>query len=177
MRMTKLFILIIFIFANCCSCSNLSQHIVTDGKIDITGGVYHDREWNGAMTLLRKTWYKELTMVYDVLLYDLKRESDFLSWVSKEEKDFISSCKSFLLGIVYVSEDFGGNYRTFKNEMENNEFKEYPIMNFAKHLKGHPDYTKWTLQDYKIEGYCSQEKIVEELKINLPGFKEVKIKI
>ena len=173
MKITNCIVLVALLF----SCSNLSQNVVKEDELVFTGGVYQEDSWKDEMQFKRISWYKEISLVYDVLFYKVDPTSKFYVWFSTSEKELVTSCEKFLVSIAYNLPGSGITHRIFKNEMLSNGYINYSIPNFVTNLKGHPDFTKWTLQSYKVEGYCLSKKLGTDIDINLPGYKQVRIKI
>ncbi len=151
--------------------------MVRHDELDISGGVYQQQQWDDEMALTRVTWYRELTVVFDLFLHRIDSKSKFYQWFSKSEKEMINSCTKFFVTITYNSLDHGINQRMFLNQMKKNGYETYAIATFAKHLRSHPDYLKWTLHSHKIAGQCLNSIGKKELIMNFPGYRESVIKL
>lgn len=166
-------ILLICLLIGCSN--NISQNSVNITDRKFSGGVYRDITWDETLLFTRVSWYQELTMVYDVLLHRLPKDSKFRQWFSNEELKEIEGCKDFLIGIHYFYDSKRISERMFKDEMNYNRYEEVILNQFSKNVKLHPDYIKWRLQKHKISGFCKKELTDDPLVINFPGFKEVRL--
>ncbi len=165
----KLFFLLLIFFQ--VSCSSLSKQLITHGEFSINSGVYGRASWNDSLYFKRISWFHEFTLLFDMNIAKLTKNSKFKNWLSPNEKDEISSCNEFYVALTYSGNDEKISQRMFLEEMNRVGFKKVLINNFRTHLRLHPDFDKYSLDQYKLYGFCySQEVDLNKIDINLPGF-------
>jgi len=154
------------------ACSNMSQNLTMGDSSIISGGVFEDREWDETMKFRRMTWFKELSMLFDVRLAELNLDSPFANWMTEDEKKTVRDCGHFLISLSYALDSKRLSQSMYKKQMVKNGYRPIYLPNFSTHLKLHPDYSKSTLKLYRIVGYCSPNIARNEVSISFPGYKD-----
>ena len=159
---------LIFVF----SCSNLEKNMVKNGDLIIKGGVFQSQEWNDNLKFTRYSWYKELTLVFDLLLTKLDHKTPFYAWLSNSEKEALAQCRESMVVVTYVWDPDKINRGMFFEQTERLGYERLSLPNFKRHLKMHPNYEALSLQLYNIEALCKKQSSTEQFAIRFPGYKE-----
>ncbi len=173
--MKKLIIIYSFIFISLIGCSNLTQNLIRKGEFTIYRGVFEDKFWNTKLRFYRLSWYRELSLFFELLIVNIPKGSPFNNWFSESEKDTVKNCTTFFVTIAYSMDHKKISQRMFINEMEANDLEEVAIVTFAKNLELHPDFDKSALGQYRIRGFCSKTKEINKIYINFPGFNKTNV--
>tara|TARA_R110002072_G_scaffold1989_2_gene16306 strand:- start:32529 stop:33056 length:528 start_codon:yes stop_codon:yes gene_type:complete len=164
-------ILLTFIFAF--SCTSLSKNSVKKGALVLRGGVYNDKDWNDHLRFERISWYKELSLEFELLIAQVDESSPFYHWFSERELEFQKKYNKCYVMAAYNMNDDHIPQSVLKKQLEDLDFVSFPVVDFARHLKMHPNYESLNLQLYKTYGMCRKPISSKRFVIRLPGFMEV----
>lgn len=157
------------------SCTNLSKNMVTDGDFTIRSGRVGNYKWDDRLVFHRASWYHELTLLFDFMYVKIEEKSPFYNWFSLEEKKRISECQEKILVLSYAMDSERISQVQFKNILRNYGLEDYSVPNFQKALKTHPDFEKLSLSLYKVDLFCSKQKLSSDIFITFPNFSEYKL--
>ena len=175
--MLKLLILLSFFLS--CTSNNLSKNHIRKAEVNFYGGVASKKKWSQPLEFRRAGFYKELLLMYDVLITKIDKTSPFMNWFSLGEAQLVEACPSFFIVLDY-------SYQTpivpilirrteFKNQMIDQGFEDMIVYQFSQNIKLHPDFTRLNFHQYYVTGYCHQDPTVREIHIDLPGFSQTRI--
>ncbi len=177
--MLKFTLLIILIFSlhGCShfSNSNFSKNFVKQGTFALKGGVKKKFHWKDHLTFQRVSWFKELSLYYEVLMVKLDAKTPFLNWFTLNDVDRIRDCQEFIVAIHYALDSARISHKMFDQQMLQNGFEYFAVPTFISNLKGHPDYESSLITKYRVSGYCNFKKKVEKVIVEFPGFNEQNI--
>ena len=168
MKMFYLFILILICQP---SCSRLTRNMVKKGEFEIRNGSLKNETWKGKILFKRTSWFQELNMLYDVLLWRVNGKSKFYSWFSKNEHSKITNCTDFFIVLTYQMDSSKISHGMFYRQMKNFNYELINVHNFYNNMKFHPDFTENSLSLYRFEGLClrgNNER--NDVVISFPGF-------
>lgn len=168
-------LIILLIFS---SCSSLTENIIKKDNFKIKNGRFNNLSWNDSTVFRRSSWYKELTLMFDLYLQKIDSNSPFFNWYSESEQEKIKSCEESYIGISYSIDSKKVSQALFYSEMEKNGFENFPVRGFKDHLKVHPIFDKKNMKLYKINGFCLVDKSKyssQSLIVNFPGFSSTKV--
>lgn len=169
------YLLQLFFILTLISCSSTTKNMVQTGDLTLVGGIYEDKTWADKLVLKRVSWFKELTLQYDILYADLKKEeTPFYLWFSDKEKDKLKSCDAAYLYLNYTLDDRKVDHKDVLKQLEKKGYSVVDIPVFAKQLKMHPNYEYLSLQVYKSQAICGP-KFSESTKVTVPGFNTVSL--
>ncbi len=156
------------------ACSSLSKNVVKKGSIVLRGGRLGNLEWETNLRFERISWYKELTMFYDLLVTEITPDSPFYAWFSKVEQEIVQNCKDFRIMMGYALDPDKIGHSDILSEFEKSGFKRVAIPNFKVNLVMHPNFEKLSMQLYQVYGICQESEIKrEKITFILPGFREM----
>ena len=159
------------------SCSSLSKNMVKKGDLVLRGGIYENQQWQDNYVFHRTSWFKELTLTFDILLAPITEDLPWFVWLSRSNKERIKRCPDarILLTYSWNPNFFIGAttipHQTAYQQFEEQGFEVFALTSFESHLRMHPNFEYLSLQLYKTVGICAGRK-VDKIKINMPGFKE-----
>jgi hypothetical protein len=166
-------ILLLLVFSlSIFSCSNLSKNLVKKGTLVFHSGKAQDRVWDDDLNFYRLSWFKELTLYFDVLYVKLDQSSPFTNWLSATEKDFLVKCKEPWIILTYAHDSDLISPSMFFEQIERKGFTKYVLNDFSRSLKMHPDYEKMSLVLHKVHGLCGEGNFLSN-EVNFPGFETV----
>lgn len=156
-----------------CSCatSNMSRNTTQEGDFLLNGGKNGQQSWNDGLIFKHLSWYKELSLVFDVHLARLDKNSPFLSWLSPKEKENYDSCHDFIVTVAYAIDGKRISMPMFMDVMKKQGFSRISLSQFHSFLKLHPDFELSSLQNYEVFGLCgTQEPKSDGISIEFPSF-------
>lgn len=168
----KTFSVFVFFLMILGSCSSTTKNMIKQGELTLTGGVYKDKEWSDALVFERISWFRELTLVYDVLYVPLKKESPFYMWMSESEKNKVASCSELNLYLNYTIDSRKVSHKEIMKQLKKQGYEEILIPDFVSNFKMHPNHEYLSLQVYNIKAIC-RDQVGERPQIVVPGFKTV----
>lgn len=170
----KIFLLLIS-FTLLTSCSNLSKNFVKTGEFELRSGKANDKEWDDDLLFKRFSWYKELTLVFDLLIVKVDENSPYYNWFSEGEKKAMKKCKQSYVAVSYFQDGRRISVKDMYNQFEALSHSRFAMPGFRANLKMHPDYEILRLQLYKVDGFCQESFQDNPLKLAFPGFNSVEI--
>lgn len=169
MMLKKLFVTLLITM----SCTTLNKNMVKEGKYDITGGVFENLRWEDTLTFKRVSWFKELTLTFDIFMVNIGKESPFYSWFSKDEKQVVESCLDSKVMLTYAWDPMQISREGFYSEVEKLGYERISIPNFHGHVKMHPNFARINVYLYKTSLICRRKIGDSKLVISFPGFNSV----
>lgn len=167
--MKKIFWVLILAF----SCSTLNKNLVKKGTYDIKGGVYKNMKWDDSLTFKRISWFKELTLTFDIFMTEVKKESPFYAWFSEDEKKLVESCLDSKVVLTYAWDPMQISREGFYAKAEEKGFERMSIPEFHSNVKMHPNFARINVYLYKTHLLCRKRLANEALAISFPGFNTV----
>lgn len=167
--MKKLFLVFLLAF----SCSTLNKNLVKEGTYDIKGGVYKNMKWDESLTFKRVSWFKELTLTFDIFMTQIKKESPFYVWFSEDEKKLVESCLDSRIVLTYAWDPMQISREGFFAEAEKMGYERLSVPNFHSNVKMHPNFARINVYLYKTSLLCRKRLGSESLAITFPGFNTV----
>ena len=167
----RLIFLLVFLVG--CGSPPVNQNYVKRSVAEFSGGVFEKQSWKESFVFNRISWYRELSMIYDFFLTELKPENPFYKWLSPGEQDLAKKCQRFFIGMSYSRSRFNRSlisHRQLKNEMARSGFVDYPLIVFARHMRNHADFLRWTAGYYRINAFCLTDSSRKTIDISFPGF-------
>lgn len=160
------------------SCSNImSKNMISEGTFKIRGGVFQNVEWKDGLPFKHVGWYKELTLMFDLMITRLDRSSPFHDWLSNSEKELLASCRDSYVVMTYSLDSERITNTMFLENAKRSGYEKVSLNKFLEHLRMHPDYDSHSLRLYDVFGLCRKtEGPDQKLSIRFPGFKEVVIR-
>ncbi len=148
-----------------------------EGNFSLKGGRFLEKKWQNKIIFKRYSWYKDLSLSFEILLGEIKKDSNFYSWISPENKEEIKKCEKLFISLIYYPDKHKKLYKLISQKLDKKGLKRVNLKRMEENLKMHPDLDQFFYHDYKNQFFCS--KVKEHLKINiqLPGFKIAKLKI
>lgn len=163
-----LFSLILFF-----SCTSLSKNVVKRGSLYLRGGVYNSSSWKDNIRFERISWYKELSLEFDLLITHVSKDSPFYNWFSEREIEFQNKFNKCYVMAAYNMDDDNIPQSLLKEQLSQMDFEMFSLVDFGRHLKMHPNYESLSLQLYKIIGACRKPLSSKRFVIRFPGFNEI----
>ncbi len=159
------------------ACSNLSKNFVRHGEFEISSGKAGNTQWEDDLVFQRFSWYKELTLVYDILAVRIDKNSPYYNWFSQAEKEAMARCKDSFVAVTYAQDDEKISKQDMIDQFKDQAHSRFALREFKRNLKMHPDYEMLRLQLYKVDGICQESFEKKDLSLTFPGFKAQTIKI
>lgn len=155
------------------SCSSQSKNMISTGELVFKSGVSKNQKWDDSLVFVRKSWYKEFNLMFDLLYRKIDLNGPFSQWYSSSEKEVINSCSDALLVVSYYLDSKKISYSMFKEQMKNAGYEEFALEQFGQNLRLHPDYDSLSLTLHKVHGFCRKGTALDaELRVAFPGFSE-----
>lgn len=164
---------LLFVLLLASSCSTLNKNMVKEGTYDIKGGVYKNMKWDDSLTFKRISWFKELTLTFDIFMTQVKKEAPFYQWFSDDEKKLVESCLDSKVVLTYAWDPMQISREGFFAEAEKLGFERLSIPNFHSNVKMHPNFARINVYLYKTSLLCRKRIGGEALAITFPGFNTV----
>lgn len=158
------------------SCTSLSKNMSKKGTLSLYGGVFQDSHWKEPLRFNRYSWYKELSLVFDLLVTKVDEKSPFYKWFSNTEKEYLEKCVEWYVSASYVMDNKRIGSSDFKDQYTKSGFERFALSSFKKHLVMHPNYETLSLQLYDVYGLCRKAPSENEFSISFPGFSKISIK-
>ncbi len=165
----KLFLIFLLTF----SCSTLNKNMVKIGTYDISGGVFENLKWDTSLTFKRISWFKELTLTFEIFMTTVTKDSPFYVWFSEDEKRMVESCLDNKIVLTYAWDPMQISREGFYAEVEKLGYERMSIPNFHSHVKMHPNFARINVYLYKTSLICRKKIGDQKLVISFPGFNSV----
>jgi len=166
MRSILILISLFFIFA----CSTLDKNLVKADKYYVNGGVYKNLKWEDDLEFNRVSWFKELTLSFDLLYAKVPEESPFYNWFSKSERDMMKTCVDHKVVLTYAWDPMTISREQFFADMEEQGYERLSLPDFHTHVKMHPNFARFNIYLYKTHLLCRKKLMGKSLTISFPGF-------
>ena len=167
--------ILFFIILLLTSCSTLNKNMIKKGAFAIDGGVYKTLKWDSKLKFDRVSWFKELTLMFDVFLTSVKKEDPFYEWFSEGEKLLVSSCLDAKVVLTYSWDPMQISRGSFFSEAEKYGYERYSIPDFHSNVKMHPNFARINVYLYKTALLCRKKLTPENLVVTFPGWNTVSI--
>lgn len=155
------------------SCSTMTKNTYMTGEVVLVGGQYQDKTWDESLVLKRSSWFKELTMYFDVLYAHIDKESPFYRWFSEDEKLSLEECVDIIITSSYAFRPRDISKSMFKLEMAKYGYEAFALNGFERNLRMHPDFARYQMGVYSTHAFCRRGMSSKKMAIQFPGFKEV----
>lgn len=163
-----------------CSCGIFKKRVLENkvefGEVRFFGGVYKKDKWDDILVFKRQSWFESLILNFDLLTHKVSKHHPFYKWFSETEKQVISKCSTFFVGLYYAPNSQLISNVMFYEQLSIAGFQRVSLNSYAKHLKNHPTYSDWKLQNYKIDGFCSKLP-VSKINISFPSYSEIELSL
>ena len=148
-----------------------------EGRFYLKGGRFLEKKWQDKIIFKRYSWYKDLSLSFDLLLGEFKKDSGFYSWVSPNIRTKIKKCEKLFISFIYYPSKHKMFYQLVSNTLDKKGLKKVKLEEVEENLKMHPDLDQFFNHNYINQIFCSKVKKTLEIETQLPGFENVKIKI
>lgn len=156
------------------SCSNLTKNLVKSGEFSVHRGVYENKKWDENLLFVRKSWYHELTLHFDLMAAGITSENPFYHWFSETEKNALNACANVIVLLSYQFDADRISTTSLDNQLREQGLKLVSIPAFQNQMRNHPDFEHLSLSLYRVKALCAESKKME-VKILFPGHPEQKI--
>jgi len=154
----------------------LDKNLIKRGQYRIGGGVHNDLKWEDDLFFTRISWFKELTLSFDLLETQIGKESPFYNWFSEDEKEMLNACIDSHVVVTYAWSPMQISRTSFFTAMEAQGYERIAIQTFQKNLQMHPHFARLNIGLYKTHALCRKKISGGKLMLRFPGFKEVGLK-
>ncbi len=175
MKMQTIRFLLFFLSVFALSCSTLNKNMTKKGSYTLGGGVYKDQRWSDDLDFTRVSWFKELTLTFDIFYTKIEKSSPFYQWFSDDEKKMVESCLDNYVILTYAWDPMQISREGFFAEIEKKGYERLSIPNFHQNVKMHPNFARINVYLYKTNLICRRGLKKEELVISFPGFNSLKL--
>ena len=172
--MNKILLVILCLFS-IYSCSTLDKNLIKRGTYRIGGGVHNSEKWEDDLLLKRISWFKELTLSFDLLETKIGKESPFYRWFSEDEKEMLDQCIDSHVVVTYAWSPMQISRTSFFSAMEEQGYERISIPTFQKNLQMHPHFARLNISLYKTHALCRKRLSSSKLMLRFPGFKETSL--
>lgn len=155
------------------SCTTLNKNLIKEGSYDISGGVFENMKWDDTLTFKRISWFKELTLTFDVFMTSIAKESPFYAWFSEDEKKLMDKCVDHQIVLTYAWDPMQISREGFFERTEKLGYERLSVPNFHSHVKMHPNFARINVYLYKTSLLCRKNLGDKKLVISFPGFPSV----
>lgn len=163
-------ILFLFILIGC---SSNSLNYVKSGSFYIDQGASSDARWDSSLKFSRTSYLNGMTMVYDILVSESIKDSDFKMWLGDSSKNAIDKCVYPVVIGIFSGRDFKVDNQDVFNQVLRARGRFLDSFEFVKNMSFHPSYSKNSFNIYRFEVACLDKK--EPIMIKIPGFLSTKI--
>ena len=147
------------------------------GEFNLKGGRFLEENWKDKMIFKRYSWYKDLSLSLDVLLGEIEKDSNFYRWVPPNNREELKDCKKIIVSLVYFPSKHKDFYKLILKKIDKIDLVEVKMKRFALNLKMHPDLDQFFHHSYINKFFCSKVKNNIEFDLQIPGFKNIQMKI
>ena len=158
------------------SCSTLDKNLIKRGQYRIGGGVHHGQKWEQELLFNRISWFKELTLSFDLLESQVSKDSPFYNWFSEDEKDMLNSCVDSHVVVTYAWSPMQISRPSFFVAMAEQGYERVAIPTFQKNLQMHPHFARLNIGLYKTHALCRKKISPGKLMLRFPGFNEIPLR-
>ncbi len=157
------------------SCSTMTKNAFMKGDLTLKGGVSRDKRWEDSLVMTRASWFKELTMYFDVFYTHIDDTSPFYNWFSESEKDTLKGCVDIIVTASYAFRPRDISKTMFRDEMEKFGYTGFTLNEFERNLRMHPDFARYQMGVYSTHAYCRKGMQAKNIVIGFPGFDQVNL--
>lgn len=155
------------------SCASFSENFVKEGRIFLNNGRFEGERWSDNLEFQRVSWFQELTLLYDLLYWEVDNLSPFYKWFDEFEKKSLSQCSQSFVVLNYALDSSKISKLDFFRSLENYQTRRFSVGQFRKYLANHPDYERFSLSLYEVSAICLESK--QAIEISFPNFRSVEI--
>lgn len=153
------------------SCGSNSISYVKEGSFTVKEGRKGINHWDKQLKFKRLSFLNGMTMVFDVLVSQNLKDTDFKKWFSDREKKEIENCTYPIYVGIFSGRDFLMDTDDVLNEVLKKEGKILSSHGFIKNFSFHPSYKRNSFNIYRFEAVCFEEE--KKLDLIVPGFEAV----
>ncbi len=168
--MTKYLSLLLLVLV---SCSTMTKNASMKGDLTLEGGVNGEKRWEENLVFKRASWFKELTMYFDVFYTRIDDSSPFYNWFSQSEKDSLKECVDIIVTSTYAFRARDISKTMFRDEMQKFGYSPITLNTFERNLRMHPDFARYQMGVYSAHAYCRKGMQTRKIVIGFPGFDQV----
>ena len=156
-----------------------SKNRVATNTVTFEGGRKNKDIWGEELKLDRISWFTGATLSYDLIIGELKRDSNFRKWLSQSEINQIKDCKKIVFALIYANTVDTRSIVTITSQIEKMGYSRLTMPVFSTHLKGHPTFPDRNLDQHRPIGFCKLKNIIpsKDNTLEMPGFTSVKLKL
>lgn len=147
--------------------------MIKQGEYTISGGVFENQKWESSLDFERTSWFKELTLTFDVFLAKIDKASPFYQWFSEDEKKMVESCLDSRVSLTYAWDPMQVSRSSFYDELEKQGYERLSIPTFHSNVKMHPNFARINVYLYKTSLICRKKLGSEKLIVSFPGWNTV----
>lgn len=155
------------------SCSTMTKNLVMKGDFSLKGGRNYEMQWQDSLVFKRTSWYKELTMYFDVAYTHIDAKSPFYNWFSELEKNELKDCIDIIITAEYAFRPRDISKGMFKQEVLRFGYESFVVNDFERNLRMHPDFSRFQTGVYSTHAFCRRGIQAKPIAIVFPGFKKV----
>lgn len=156
-------------------CSSWSKNMVKEGNLIFRGGRIDNHQWKDSLIFKRTSWYKELTLVSEILITEVDKNSPFYDWFSASEKRSLEECKQKYVVAAYFLDGKGLSKEDFLSQAFSQGLEKKILSTFEKQLRMHPDSELVSFGLYKVFALCSNFSDKKDIIVNFPGYNSIKL--
>jgi hypothetical protein len=165
----------ILLFILAFGCTTLNKNMTKKGTYTIGGGVYQNQRWDDDLVFDRVSWFKELTLSFDLFYTKVEKDSPFYQWFSDDEKRLVEQCLENYVVLTYAWDPMQISREGFFAEVLKQGYERLSIPNFHQNVKMHPNFARINVYLYKTNLICRRKLGGDPLIVSFPGFKSVKL--
>lgn len=145
--------------------------MITDSENILRGGTNGKILWEDHLVFKRKSWFRELTLYYDLWYAKVESASPFYTWLSESEQRSLSKCRESYWVLAYALDNDKISHTMFREMLKKQGMEEVVLTQVEGHVRVHPDFDGKSLNVYKFMAYCDK-KLVRSVpvQLNVPGF-------
>lgn len=155
------------------SCTTLNKNMIKEGSYDISGGVHQNMKWDDTLTFKRVSWFKELTLTFDIFMATIGKESPFYVWFSEEEKAMMNKCVDSQIVLTYAWDPMQISREDFFDRAQKLGYERLSVPTFHSNVKMHPNFARINVYLYKTSLLCRKNLGDSKMVISFPGFPSV----
>jgi len=163
----------LFILLLIFSCSTMTKNLFVKGSFSLRGGRKHEVQWQDSLVFKRASWYKELTMYFDVAYTHIDAKSPFYNWFSNNEKEELKDCIDIIITAEYAFRPRDISKGMFKKEVLRFGYESFVVNDFERNLRMHPDFSRFQTGVYSTHAFCRRGMLSRAVAITFPGFETV----
>ncbi|MCY4644931.1 MAG: hypothetical protein OXB88_09965 [Bacteriovoracales bacterium] len=115
------------------------------------------------------SWFKEATLIYDLRMGALSKDSPYFLWLSSKSQEDVRKCPYFYVALLYSQSSRYIAHGLVRNQFEIQKASWQSLSDFERSLRMHPQFKEESLQKHHVRGVCFQSAPRGTL-ISLPGY-------